>query len=393
MTPFSPASITPAPTPLPTSSDPPTAAPADPSNISPTVPPAAAPTKKRTATPIPAPTTRADAKTAAALDRYMQSMLDQGAFNGSVLVTRDGRILLEKGYGPADSDRDLPSTSDTKFRIASLTKQFTAMGVLILQAQGKLEVTDRVCRYLPDCPADWGKITIRQLLTHTSGIPDLTRFSDFDEIYPTLDTPQKSINYFRDAPLDFAPGQGWEYSNSGYILLGNLIQQVSGLPYEDFLQKEIFSPLGMQNTGYDESVEDLAVGYTTPGVQAGSLDPSWLYSAGGLYSSVDDLYHWDQALYTGQLFPRELIAEMFKPQIKIPANNPIAYPGTSYGYGWLIGWQLGHHAELHTGMITGFSALIERFPDDRLTIILLSNLDGMDFTGIAQRLAGIVFGK
>ncbi len=381
-----------APTLIPTSASPsstPTTAPAATSTSAPTSTPTLDATPSTTS--VPTATLQAEVETAAAIDQYIGSLLDAGEFNGSVLVAQNGQVLLSKGYGPADSDRSIPNTEQTKFRIASLTKQFTAMAVLILQEQGKLKVEDRVCRYLPDCPADWGKITIRQLLTQTSGIPDLTGFPDFDDTYPTLNTPEKCVSYFRNEPLNFNPGQGWAYSNSGYILLGYLIQQVSGETYESFLQEHIFSPLGMKNTGFDQNLDDLAVGYTTPGVQAGAMDLTWLFSAGELYSTVEDLYRWDQALYSEQLLPQALLAEMFKPQAAVPADNPFSHFGSSYGYGWVIGAQLGRRVELHAGSINGFSSMIERFPDDKVTIILLSNLDGKDFSQAAQQVAGLLF--
>lgn len=330
-------------------------------------------------------------ETSVKIDQLLGRLVDQGAFNGSALIAKNGQVLLNKGYGLEDSDKSLPNTPHTKFRIASLTKQFTAMAVLILQAQGKLNVQDRACRYLPDCPPSWEKITIRHLLMQTSGIPDLTRFADFDDTYRTLDTPDKIVAYFRDKPLDFQPGKGWAYSNSGYILLGYLIEKISGRSYKNFLQEEIFSPLGMQDSGSDQNLDHLAVGYTTPGVQAGSMDLTWLFSAGSLYSTVEDLYRWDQALYTGRLVPQALLAEMFMPQAAVPAGNSFSRFGDSYGYGWAIGTQLGRRAEVHAGAINGYSSLIERYPDDRVTIILLSNLDGKEYTSTALQIAGMIF--
>jgi CubicO group peptidase (beta-lactamase class C family) len=372
-----------APTPLPTAT--PTAAP----TLAPTLKPTPVPTA---GAQVPAATLAAEQQSAAAIDQYLAGILDQGAFNGSVLVAQNGQVLLEKGYGLADSDRGVPNTGQTKFRIASLTKQFTAMAVLILQAEGRLKVADRVCHYLPDCPPDWGSITIRQLLSQTSGIPDLTGFPDFDETYPTLDTLEKSVGYFKKAPLDFTPGKGWAYSNSGYILLGYLIQQVSGVPYESFLQEKIFAPLGMQSTGFAEDLQDLAVGSAAPGIPLEPMDLTWLSSAGELYSTVADLYRWDQALYGARLAPQALVAEMFKAQASVPQDNPMRRLGSSYGYGWVIGSQLGRRVELHSGAISGYSAFIERFPADKATIILLSNLDGKDYSQTAEKIAGMLFG-
>lgn len=301
-------------------------------------------------------------------------------------------MLLSKGYGLADTDRSLPVTPQTGFPIASLTKGFTALGVLLLQAQGRLDVNRPVCGYLPKCPAAWAPITIRQLLDQTSGIPDLTTFPDFGDKYASLETPGQAVDYFWDAPLDFTPGKSWEYSNSGYILLGDLIETISGQSYASFIQDHIFTPLGMAHSGYAQNTGDLAMGYTSPGVPTGPQDLSWLSAAGGLYASSEDLYRWDQALAHFTLLKPAQQAELFKPQAAVPSTDSFSRYGTSYGYGWALGVQIGHRVQLHAGAISGYSSLIERFPDDRLTIILLSNLDGKDFTQAAQVIAGLALG-
>src|ERR1700704_1575372 len=174
-------------------------------------------------------------------------------FMGTVLLAQDGKILLDKGYGFANLEWEIPNTPTTKFRLGSVTKQFTAASILLLEERGKLKVEDPVKKYMPDAPAAWDKITIFHVLTHTSGIPSLTSFPDFESHEAQAMTPDKLVEWFRDKPLEFEPGTKWNYSNSGYILLGYLIEKISGQSYSEFIQQNIFGPLGMKDSGYDSN--------------------------------------------------------------------------------------------------------------------------------------------
>jgi CubicO group peptidase (beta-lactamase class C family) len=194
-------------------------------------------------------------------DTYLSKLTKARLFSGSVLIARNGKVLVRKGYGEADRKKHVVNTAQTKFRIGSLTKQFTAMAILILQAQGKLNVRDRICTYLGDCPTTWQKITFHHLLTHTSGIPDFAGFPDFKITMRSPSSPTQTIARFKDKPLDFQPGKKFSYSNSGYVVLGAIIEQASGKRYETFLQENIFVPLQMVNSGYDHNKRYLAVGY------------------------------------------------------------------------------------------------------------------------------------
>ena len=185
------------------------------------------------------------------MDQIVTSYVTSGKFMGSVLVARGDQILLNKGYGSANLEWNIPNDPSTKFRLGSLTKQFTAASILLLEERGKLSVSDPVKKYLPDAPAAWDKITLYNLLTHTSGIPSFTGFPDYAESEPFATTPANLVARFRDKPLEFEPGTKWNYSNSGYALLGYLIEKVSGESYADFVQKNIFTPLGMKDSGYD----------------------------------------------------------------------------------------------------------------------------------------------
>src|SRR6478735_11075090 len=172
-------------------------------------------------------------------------------FMGTVLVAQDGKVLLDKGYGFANLEWEIPNTPTTKFRLGSITKQFTAASILLLEERGKLKIEDPVKKYMPDAPAAWDKVTIFHLLTHTSGIPSFTGFPDYPRREGDTMTPQQLGDWFRDKPLEFEPGAKWNYSNSGYILLGYLIEKISGQSYSDFVQQNIFTPLGMKDSGYD----------------------------------------------------------------------------------------------------------------------------------------------
>src|SRR5438093_224596 len=185
------------------------------------------------------------------MDRIIRSHVDSKQFMGSVLVAQDGKVLLDKGYGSANLEWDIPDSPQTKFRLGSLTKQFTAAAILLLEERGKLRTADLVAKYLPDAPAGWATITIANLLTHTSGIPNFTSFPDYSTTEATPTTPEHLVARFRDKPLNFQPGEKWEYSNSGYVLLGYLLEKISGQRYQDFVRDNLFAPLGMTESGYD----------------------------------------------------------------------------------------------------------------------------------------------
>lgn len=289
-------------------------------------------------------------------------------FNGSILVAKEGEILLRKGYGKADFKKRIPNTPATVFRLASVTKQFTAMAILILKEKGKLSVNDPLSKYIPDYP-DGDKITIHNLLTHTSGIAEYFR----DELiswnhYYSL---EELISLFKDNAQNFIPGERFQYCNSNYILLGYIIEKVSGIEYGNFVQQFIFTPLDMENSGYEgrkTKFKNLAVGYYSikpKPVEAFNFNMSIIYSAGGLCSTIDDLYKWDQALYTEKLVKSETLKKMFTPYSQ----------AINYGYGW-SGW-INETSTFdimeHTGSFSGFSSYIYRDIRNQIFIIMLSN--------------------
>jgi CubicO group peptidase (beta-lactamase class C family) len=319
-------------------------------------------------------------------DEYTNNEVKEGRFSGAVLIARDGKVLLSKGYGIANREDDIPNTPRTKFRIGSLTKQFTAMAILILQERKALNVQDPICKYLPRCPVAWQPITIHHLLTHTSGLPDYTYTVNLTDDERAYSPVTRDIDRLRNGSLGFAPGTKFDYCNSGYVLLGHIIEKVSGKAYGDFLQENIFTPLKMVDTGYDYNgliLKRRAAGYTLRGdtlVTAPFVDMSVPFAAGGLYSTVEDLYLWDQALYTEKLVSKKSLTMMFTPFKK------------TYGYGWYIDQQFTRLCISHGGRIEGYMNSIERFPDERLTVIVMSNLDTSSTDRIAQNLAAVSLG-
>jgi CubicO group peptidase (beta-lactamase class C family) len=320
----------------------------------------------------------------ARVDEYLNALVRQDRFSGAVLLARDGKVLLSKGYGMANFEDETPNTPQTKFRLGSITKQFTAMATLILQERGKLSVLDSVCKYVENCPAAWQPVTIHHLLTHTSGIPNMTSFPDFRKLKMFPSSPLESIAIFKDKPLEFAPGERFNYSNSGYILLGYIVERAAGQPYADFLRENIFQPLGMNNTGYDVNssiIKHRASGYTRGAngiANADYINMTIPFAAGGLYSTVEDLYLWDRAFYTEKLVSKKSLEAM---------STPFK---DGYGYGVGTGEQYGLKVIEHGGGIEGFSTYLSRFPVENATVIVLSNIDSANTAGVAKHLGGIL---
>ena len=321
------------------------------------------------------------------IDEYMNAAVKVDRFSGTILVARDGKLIASKGYGMADLENDVPNTPETKFRLGSITKQFTSAAIMLLQERGKLSVQDSVCKYVAPCPEAWQPITLHQVLSHTAGIPNFTSFPDYAKTMREPATTESVVARFRDRPLDFKPGESWSYSNSGYILLGYIIERVSGQPYEQFVRENIFAPLKMNDTGYDHTdaiIKHRARGYSRAGerlVNAAYMDMSIPHAAGALYSTVGDLYLWDQALYTDKLLKQTSLAAIYT-----PVKN-------EYGYGWGVSKMHNRTLYAHNGGINGFSTVILRFPVERATVIVLSNYEPAPTGNIARDLAAIMFGE
>ncbi|HEY6454367.1 MAG TPA: serine hydrolase domain-containing protein [Steroidobacteraceae bacterium] len=318
----------------------------------------------------------------------MLTEVAQHHFSGAVLVARAGHILLDKGYGLANVEWSVPNSPNTKFRIGSLTKQFTATAIMQLRDAGRLQLQDSICKYLQPCAKTWQPVTLHHLLSHTSGIPDYGPASDPKNHAMPPWTASQIAQAFRDKPLEFPPGSQWKYSDWGYCLLGLVIEKVTGKSYEAVLREQIFAPLGMNDSGYDHSeitLKNRAAGYRW---QEGRLrnakyiDMDRPYAAGGLYSTLEDLYKWDQALYSGVILSQKSLGLMW--------TEVLAH----YGYGWIVvgplpasktpPWAVPEHLQIvHPGSIKGFTSEILRFPNERTTVIVLANLEDAHTVGSA----------
>lgn len=321
----------------------------------------------------------------ARVDAYMRAAVANDHFTGAVLVARDGRPLVNTAYGMASYELNVPNTPSTAFNIASVTKQFTAMAIMQLRDRGKLNVGDPICNHLSNCPTAWQLITIRQLLTHTSGIPNASDLPQWDEELSLKRYGRTDfVDLFRTLPLEFAPGAKYSYSNSGYFLLGLIIERASGSSFEQFLKTNIFTPIGMAHSAYHDNrgiISGAATGYYSRGtsfITATYVDPTTSLGDGGIVTTTGDLLRWDQALYTERLVSRQSLDEMFTPYMN------------GYGYGWEVGTRFGKKTLSHSGSNAGFSSYILRFPDDRLTVIVLGNGDRMSAGRAAGALSAIV---
>jgi CubicO group peptidase (beta-lactamase class C family) len=320
------------------------------------------------------------------MDQIVQSYVSNKQFMGSVLVARGGDVLFSKGYGSANVEWEVPDTPSTKFRLASVTKQFTAAAILILEERGKLKVEDPVKKYLPDAPAAWDKVTIFHLLTHTAGIPSTNGVPGEPVAIPFTNAAE-NVARFRDKPLEFEPGEKWNYSNSGYVLLGYLIERISGQTYERFVQENIFKPLGMKDSGYDSNsplITHRAAGYSLgPNglVNAPYIDMSRPYSAGALYSTTEDLLRWQQGLFGGKLLSAASLQKM-----TTPFKN-------DYAFGLQVHAVNGRKVIDHSGSIQGFNTWLAYYPEEKLTVVALGNLNGPAPAQIASRLAAVALGE
>jgi CubicO group peptidase (beta-lactamase class C family) len=317
----------------------------------------------------------------APVDRFQQVVqpyVDTQMFMGSVLVAKDGKAVFSKSYGMADLEWSVPNSPTTRFNIASMTKQFTAASILLLEDRGKLKTDDLVKKYLPDAPASWDKITIYHLLTHTSGIAD-----DAAKYEPG--TPDKLV--FNDKPLNFQPGERWAYTNLGYIVLGYLLERVSGQAYEEFVQENIFKPLGMNDSGLMSFVTIIprrASGYWpgSNGIEnAERPDPRIGFSAGSLYSTTEDLLRWEEGLFGGRLLSPASLRKMTTPF------------KSDYACGLHVSRVNGRLMLEHDGNNIGFNADMAYYPEERMAVIVLANLNGTVTGEMTKALAAVAHGE
>jgi CubicO group peptidase (beta-lactamase class C family) len=324
------------------------------------------------------------------LKQYLRAAATLGQFNGSVLIAENGKVLVDTGYGFANMEQGTRNTPLTRFRVASVTKQFAAMATVMLAHDGKLRLDDPISQYLDSLPPEWSEITVHDLLRHTSGISDYEEWFDgyatqaYSDYMSQEHAPARIARDARKKPLDFPHGTKFHYSNSAYILLGYVIERASGMPFDAFLQARIMGPLGMTLSNQDRSEEltaNRAQGYRLrPGAMPRNyykgltrgdylnayyqlMEPP--QADAGLITTTRDLYTWDQALYTEKLLPKALLDSIFTPGLG------------NYGYGWFINKGADGVTHEHSGGLPGFSCYIMRIPEHHRTIIVLGNFERM----------------
>lgn len=315
-------------------------------------------------------------------------------FNGSALVAENGRVVYKQSFGMANMEWGIPNAPDTRFRLGSITKQFTSMLILQLVEQGKIKLDAKISDYLPDYRQDVGqKVTIHHLLTHTSGIPSYTGLPNFfQNVSRNPYKVSEFVTKYASGDLEFEPGTKFSYNNSGYFLLGAIIERVTGKTYEQLLKDNIFGPVGMKNTGYDHHdtlIQKRAAGYSlSPDgyTNAPYLDMSIPYAAGSMYSTVEDLYLWDQALYTDKLLSAQSKEMMYKPFLQ------------DYAYGWVVANASFKQNDqpvqmiVHGGGINGFATTIARFPKEKHLVVLLDNT-GQSVDRLGETIAKILYNQ
>jgi CubicO group peptidase (beta-lactamase class C family) len=350
------------------------------------------------------------------LDALFQQVASPGDPGFAVLVKQHGEILFEKGYGARELRSDAKIDAETNFRLASVTKQFTAMAIMLLVHDGKLHYDDRLTDVFPEFPAYGKPITIRHLLTHTSGLPEYEDLMDEQEKtkgpiwspeHQIQDAEVLSLLEQRSAGR-FAPGTNWSYSNSGYVILGLIVAKVSGMPYREFLQKRIFSPAGMSHSivfqrGINE-VSDRAFGHSKDGAKFVETDQSSTSATlgdGGVYSNVADMGKWDAALAANSVLGEKEMSAALTP-VRLADGAATYWPKgenegasdplkpVSYGFGWFLDPWEGHPRMWHTGGTRGFRTVIERFTHDDLTVVILCNRQDLVPESLAEKAAGLI---
>jgi D-alanyl-D-alanine carboxypeptidase len=332
------------------------------------------------------------------IDDYITTQLQRLHIPGfSLAIVRDGKIAKAQGYGLANLELKAPATKDTVYEIGSNTKQFTAAAIMMLVEEGKVQLDDTITKYFPEAPEAWRGITIRHLLSHTSGIQNHVAVPHWLDVFRTnlafeTSPPRNELlKMFFKLPLEFQPGETWAYDNTGYYLLGVIIEKASGKYYWQFLDERIFKPLGMnatRNTDPQPIVLNRASGYEWKNDHFENrpiLLPAIAFSAGSLLSTIGDMAKWDAALYTEKLLKKSSLDQIWTAgATKDGADAPF-----NYGFGWFIDRYHGHRLVQHSGGTPGFSSVIYRFLDDKLTIVILANHADRILDQLPIDLAGI----
>jgi len=331
---------------------------------------------------------------AAKIDAVMSAVYKPGQPGAAIIVQKDGRTIIRKGYGMADLELGVPVAPDMVFRLGSITKQFTAVSILSLAQEGKLSLQDEITKFLPDYPTQGKRITVEHLLTHTSGIQSYTDMPEWLPLWRKDMTPKELVDLFKDKPMQFEPGRSWSYNNSGFVLLGAIIEKVSGKTYEQFVDERIFKPLGMSSSYYGST--ERIIPRRIPGYEEGEsgfVNASYLsmtqpYAAGSLLSTVDDLARWSEAVFAGKVVGKAWLDKALTPFKLVNGES------TGYGYGWFVAEVGGHRSIEHGGGINGFTTYEMTFPDDHLFIAILTNsaIAGRDPEPRAVKIAWLALG-
>ncbi|HEX5111689.1 MAG TPA: serine hydrolase [Saprospiraceae bacterium] len=330
---------------------------------------------------------------AASFDKIINEELALNGAGATVLVGRHGEIIYNKAFGLANVELNVPMKTDNVFRIGSITKQFTAIAILQLMEQGKLNLQDEITRFIPDYPMQGAKITIEHLLTHTSGIRDYTSLRDTVQRGKIDFTPEAMIDYFKNQPMRFEPGDRYEYSNSNYFLLGYIIEKITGNTYQQYLVKNIFKPLDMHDSyvGKDTMIiKNRAAGYSMGGVQienAAILSMTHPYAAGAILSTTKDLFKWNEAVQSYKLVKKETLEKALT-RYKLNNGKEI-----NYGYGFRLGFIQESPSIWHGGRINGFITTAMCLTHEEVFVVILSNCDCNDVDRVSAKLAALAIGK
>lgn len=336
-----------------------------------------------------------DAALQTQFDQLLQAQYPADGPGAAVLVTRKGQVIYQKAVGMADMELDVPLKTDHVFRIGSVTKQFTAAAILKLAEQGKLGLQDEITKFIPDYPTQGKKITVEHLLNHTSGIKSYTSMEEWTPMVHRKDfTPTELVDFFKNQPMDFDPGTQYRYNNSGYILLGVIIEKVSGKSYGAFIDEEFFKPLSMRHSYYGHVkplIKNRANGYTE-GEPSGFANADYLsmtqpYAAGSIMSTVEDLVTWTQAVHSGKVLKPESLKKAFTPNILPDGTN------TYYGYGWQTGNLMGSQTIEHGGGIHGFLSMLLYVKQEDVCVAILTNCDCNGPEPLADKFAALAAGK
>lgn len=334
-----------------------------------------------------------DSKLIAEFDKVMNGQFPLKETGATVLVSRHGKIIYKKAFGMANIELNVPMQTNNVFRIASLTKQFTAVAILQLMEQGKLDLKDEITKYIPGYPVQGATITIEHLLTHTSGIRDYTSITDTVQRSKMDVTPAEMIHYFQNQPMRFAPGTRYEYSNSNYFLLGYIIEKITGKTYPQYLEDNFFRPLGMTGSYYGSDtkvIRNRASGYTQGEKEienAEAISMTRPYAAGAILSTVEDLFKWNNAVQSYKLVKKETLEKAFTRYKLVNGKE------SNYGYGWRFGFIQQSPSIWHGGLIPGFFTMAMYLPKEDVYVVVLSNCNCNSPEIVTAKLAAIAIGK